>query len=356
MCMCCGKLLEEDYGITFGYVQKSLRLSSDEIARLRNQDTKNLLRNKKLYLILDLDHTLLNSTPLTHITPEEEHITGRQDAYEGSLFVLEHMHTMTKLRPFVRTFLKKASEIFEMYIYTMGDRSYAHEMAKILDPNREYFDSRVISRDDGTQRNQKGLDVVLGQENCVLILDDTKKAWTKHKDNLILIDRYHFFASSCQQFGLSCKSLSQLEMDESEGGGALATIIGVLKRIHTIFFQELEDELAGRNVTWVLKMLRMEVLEGCKIIFSHVSPPVDYQYLWKTAEQLGVTCVAELDKSVTHVVAMHARTRKSHWAVKENKFLVNPRWIEASFYLWKRQPEESFPVKQEKKPAVRIEG
>lgn len=82
---------------------------------------------------------------------------------------------MTKLRPFVRTFLKEASDMFEMYIYTMGDRSYAREMAKLLDPKREYFHERVISRDDGTQRHQKGLDVVLGQENCVLILDDTEQ-------------------------------------------------------------------------------------------------------------------------------------------------------------------------------------
>ncbi|KAK2646753.1 hypothetical protein Ddye_021948, partial [Dipteronia dyeriana] len=49
-----------------------LRLANDEIVRLRNTDMKNLLRHKKLYLVLDLDHTLLNSTLLAHLTPEEE--------------------------------------------------------------------------------------------------------------------------------------------------------------------------------------------------------------------------------------------------------------------------------------------
>ena len=93
---------------------------------------------------------------------------------KGNLFTLEHMHTMTKLRPFVRTFLKEASEMFEMYIYTMGDRSYAQQMAKLLEPKKEYFSCRVISQDDSTQRHQKGLDVFHGQESCVLILDDTK--------------------------------------------------------------------------------------------------------------------------------------------------------------------------------------
>lgn len=81
---------------------------------------------------------------------------------------------MTKLRPFVHTFLKEASSLFEMYIYTMGERPYALEMANLLDPGGIYFHSRVIAQGDCTQRHQKGLDVVVGQESAVLILDDTE--------------------------------------------------------------------------------------------------------------------------------------------------------------------------------------
>ncbi|RVW73629.1 RNA polymerase II C-terminal domain phosphatase-like 4 [Vitis vinifera] len=51
-------------------------------------------------------------------------------------------------------------------------------MAKLLDPERVYFSSRVISQADCTQRHQKGLDVVLGQESAVLILDDTESVST----------------------------------------------------------------------------------------------------------------------------------------------------------------------------------
>lgn len=56
----------------------------------------------------------------------------------------------------------------------MGEKTYAQEMAKLLDPNKVYFNSRVISHSDSTQRYQKSLDVVLGQESAVLILDDTE--------------------------------------------------------------------------------------------------------------------------------------------------------------------------------------
>ncbi|KAJ7955625.1 RNA polymerase II C-terminal domain phosphatase-like 4 [Quillaja saponaria] len=356
MCILCGQRLEGESGVTLGYIHKGLRLQNDEIARLRTTDMKNLLRHKKLYLVLDLDHTLLNSTQLVHLTQEEGYLMAQADSLEdvskGNLFLLEYMHMMTKLRPFVRTFLKEASEMFEMYIYTMGDRPYALEMAKLLDPQREYFNARVISRDDGTQRHQKGLDVVLGQESAVIILDDTENAWKNHTENLILMERYHFFSSSCHQFGFNCKSLAELKSDESELDGALATILKVLKRMHNMFFDALGDDIGDRDVRLALKTIRKEVLKGCILVFSRVFPtsfPAKHHHLWKMAEQMGAICVTELDPSVTHVVATDAGTEKSRWTVKEKKFLVHPRWIEAANYFWKKQPEENFSLSQPKK-------
>ncbi|KAJ1379759.1 Reticulon [Sesbania bispinosa] len=325
MCIRCGQKMVGESGVTFGYIHKGLRLHDEEITRLRNTDMKNLLSRKKLYLVLDLDHTLLNSTHLVHLSPEELHLLNQTDSLgdvsKGSLFKLEYMHMMTKLRPFVHTFLKEASEMFEMYIYTMGDRPYALEMAKLLDPQGEYFNAKVISRDDGTQRHQKGLDVVLGQESAVLILDDT------------------------EHFGFNCKSLAELKSDEDETDGALAKILKMLKRVHCTFFDKLHEDLVDRDVRQVLSSLRNEVLSGCVIIFSrifHAALPS----LKKMAEQMGATCLTELDPSVTHVVATDAGTEKSRWAVKENKFLVHPRWIEAANFFWQKQPEEDFFVKK----------
>ncbi|PQM35651.1 hypothetical protein Pyn_21837 [Prunus yedoensis var. nudiflora] len=165
LCIVCGQRVDEKSGVPLGYIHKDFWLNNDEIDRVRSTDIKKSLHLKKLYLVLDLDHTLLNSTHLNHMTAEEEYLHSQtdslQDVSNGSLFRVDVMHMMTKLRPFVRNFLKEASEMFEMYIYTMGERAYALEMAKLLDPRKEYFGDRVISRDDGTQKHQKGLDVVL---------------------------------------------------------------------------------------------------------------------------------------------------------------------------------------------------
>ncbi|PRQ23091.1 putative protein-serine/threonine phosphatase [Rosa chinensis] len=345
-------------GMRFGYLHKCLGLNDDEIDRLRNENTQNLLLNyKKLHLVLDLDHTLLNSTFLDNMSPDEEYLKT-QTQYDHSL---QHVHIvdtpsmrlMTKFRPYIRTFLMEASQMFELSIYTMGNRDYALEMAKLLDPGNQIFGGRVISRSDSTETDRKGLDVLLARDSAVLILDDTKDVWTNiNQDNVIVMPRYHFFKSSCQQYSISnSKPYSELKTDECDryGGAYLANVLQLLRHIHTIFFNEVEIEgwdLIDRDVRLVLKILQKEVLKGCKIVFSHVfhsNVKADTQPLWKMAEQLGATCSTQVDPSVTHVVAADARTQKSCWAVKAGKFLVNPQWIHTANFMWQKQPEENFP-------------
>nr|GEV60523.1 retrovirus-related Pol polyprotein from transposon TNT 1-94 [Tanacetum cinerariifolium] len=124
------------------------------------------------------------------------------DPLRGSLFKLNSIHMMTKLRPYVYTFLKEENKLFEMHIYTMGQRAYALEMANLLDPG---------------------------------------KVWEKHTENLILIERYQFFSS-----------LLELKSNESEFDGALATVLQVLKKIHNMFFDpDLGEKFTGRNVRQV---------------------------------------------------------------------------------------------------------
>ncbi|GAA0168352.1 protein phosphatase [Lithospermum erythrorhizon] len=356
MCIRCGHKVENESGVKLSYIHESMTLANCEIARLRDKSFKRLMSNKKLILVLDLDHTLLNSTRFVDITTEETYLTYPKetlpDAVKDTLFHLDEIHMMTKLRPYVDDFLREASKMFEMYVYTMGERAYAMQVANILDPHKVYFNSTVIAHEDSTQSHQKGLDVVLAQDNVVLILDDTEAVWSNHKGNLILVERYHFFQSSCKQFGFKCKSLSERKEDESKNDGALATILKILQRVHSLYFhQENSDNLLNQDVRKLLEKVRKEVLQGCKIVFSRIFPtkfPGKKHHLWRMAEHLGATCSTKLDELVTHVVSTDVSTGKSRWAVNQNKFLVHPGWIEACNYLWRKEPEERFPVNQEK--------
>lgn len=75
------------------------------------------------------------------------------------------------------------------------------------------------------------------------------------------MERYHFFASSCRQFGFNCKSLSELKSDESVSDGALATILKVLQRIHSMYF-----DLVGLDPeSLVIKILVLVLLSSSSI-------------------------------------------------------------------------------------------
>jgi RNA polymerase II C-terminal domain phosphatase-like 3/4 len=51
----------------------------------------------------------------------------------------------TKLRPFVHELLEELKDLYELHIYTMGDKHYAAEIRRILDPRGRIFTS-VISQ------------------------------------------------------------------------------------------------------------------------------------------------------------------------------------------------------------------
>ena len=88
----------------------------------------------------------------------------------------------TKLRPHVRHFLEKLAPLYELYIYTAGDRDYADVVAQVLDENKKYFPGRIISRDDyeDVAKEHKKLDKVFPIAEhwaMVLILDDNNETW-----------------------------------------------------------------------------------------------------------------------------------------------------------------------------------
>lgn len=87
-------------------------------------------RQHKLCLVLDLDHTLINSARFSEVDPEHEAMLRSHQANEAlrlpedrrELFRLDRIQMWTKLRPAVRQFLETAHEHFELWIHTNGNR------------------------------------------------------------------------------------------------------------------------------------------------------------------------------------------------------------------------------------------
>lgn len=207
----------------------ALQLSAHEAARVATHGVSRLLASRRLVLVLDLDHTLLNTVrdidlvgqervlavqqlekqaqqlaqqqqqrPASSVTPaaaDEPAADGEQqeaklgDAAAASaveaeaaaadgqaaamagpsssngpvpqqpqpqqqgeqqlarprLYHLADKGLWTKLRPGVESFLAKVSQLYELHIYTMGDKGYAGLMAHLLDPEHKLFVGRVVS-------------------------------------------------------------------------------------------------------------------------------------------------------------------------------------------------------------------
>ncbi|KAG2557863.1 hypothetical protein PVAP13_8NG225000 [Panicum virgatum] len=209
-----------------GYDDQQKALIQKERAR-RITEQQKMFSARKLCLVLDLDHTLLNSAKFIEVDSIHEEILRQKEEQDRSLperhlYRLHHMNMWTKLRPGIWNFLEKASKLFELHLYTMGNKLYATEMAKVLDPTGTLFAGRVISRgDDGDPFDSddrvpksKDLDGVLGMESAVVIIDDSVRVWPHNRHNLIVVERYTYFPCSRRQFGLPGPSLLEIDRDE----------------------------------------------------------------------------------------------------------------------------------------------
>ncbi|MED6184561.1 hypothetical protein PIB30_048572 [Stylosanthes scabra] len=325
-----------------GYDEKQKAAIQRERAR-RIEEQNKMFADRKLCLVLDLDHTLLNSAKFVEVDPVHDEILRKKEEHDREkpqrqLFRFPHMGMWTKLRPGIWNFLEKASKLYELHLYTMGNKLYATEMAKVLDPRGVLFNGRVISRGDDTDSvdgeervpKSKDLDGVLGMESAVVIIDDSARVCRR-------------------QFGLPGPSLLEIDHDERPEDGTLASSLAVIERIHQNFFSS--PSLHEVDVRNILASEQRKILGGCTILFSRVIPVTQsnprLHPLWQTAEQFGAVCTTKMEEKVTHVVANSLGTDKQvRWANEHGKFVVNPGWVEASSLLYRRANEQDFAIKQ----------
>ncbi|KAK0574925.1 hypothetical protein LWI29_031030 [Acer saccharum] len=335
--------------------QQKAAIQRERAKRLEEQNK--MFAAHKLCLVLDLDHTLLNSAKFHEVDPVHHDILRKKEEQDREkpqrhLFRFPHMGMWTKLRPGIWTFLERASKLFELHLYTMGNKLYATEMAKVLDPKGVLFNGRVISKgddgDDGDDRaKSKDLEGVLGMESSVVIIDDSVRVWPHNKLNLIVVERYTYFPCSRRQFGLPGPSLLEIDHDERPEEGTLASSLAVIERLHQNFFSHQSlDDVDVRNI---LATEQRKILAGCHILFSRVFPVGEanphLHPLWQTAEQFGAVCKKQMDDQVTHVVANSLGTDKVNWAISTGRFVVHPGWVEASALLYRRANEQDFAIK-----------
>ncbi|XP_033096360.1 RNA polymerase II subunit A C-terminal domain phosphatase-like [Anneissia japonica] len=170
-----------------------LQVSKEEAVSLAKADEERLLKHHKLVLVVDLDQTLIHTT---------------MDAVPATLKNVHHFQLWnsgpqspwyhTRIRPGCQKFLEEISKYYELHIFTMGARLYAHTIASFLDPHQKYFSHRILSRDECFDRNLKTAN--LGSifpcgDSMVCIIDDREDVWS-NAPNLIHVKPYCYFSGT----------------------------------------------------------------------------------------------------------------------------------------------------------------
>lgn len=192
MCAVCGEVLEEEAGhtkeATRVFVQGGhhVSVSKHEAANIYRNMAETLTKTRKLNLILDIDLTLLHAT----IDPRAEHLhCGGLEVHAFDIFNQDRLlRHWCCLRPSLRSFLLQAHSLYVLTIYTHGRRDYAHQVARLLDPDRSLFKDRIVSRDDCPDlHGQKSLQRLFpGGIEMALILDDSPQVWQGEQSRHLL--------------------------------------------------------------------------------------------------------------------------------------------------------------------------
>lgn len=159
-------------------------------------ETNLLPRERKtVTLVLDLDETLVHSS-LEHCDDADFTFPVFVDLKEYTVYV--------KKRPYLREFLERVSEMFQVFIFTASQSIYAKQLLDVLDPDgkiishRAYRESCVFA--DGTYTKDL---TVLGVDLAkVAIIDNSPQVFRLQVNNGIPIKSWFSDPSDCALISL----------------------------------------------------------------------------------------------------------------------------------------------------------
>lgn len=136
MCVSCGKIIKQETG-TLGQKTTSLltlhggtalQVSNQEAESIQAKKISSLREQKKIALVLDLDHTLLHAIQIDGATPvlneKGQKVGEKEDIYHLPIEEVVNgftKHLILKKRPHLDFFLKECHEFCQMTIYTAGN-------------------------------------------------------------------------------------------------------------------------------------------------------------------------------------------------------------------------------------------
>lgn len=84
------------------------------------------------------------------------------------------------------------SKLFELHVVTYGQRSYAEQIVRLLDPEKRYFSNRILTRNELISSNSKSVNlqtIFPSGSQLVLMIDDRPDVW-ENSDALVWVNQF----------------------------------------------------------------------------------------------------------------------------------------------------------------------
>uniref|UniRef100_A0A6U2GHI8 FCP1 homology domain-containing protein n=2 Tax=Hemiselmis andersenii TaxID=464988 RepID=A0A6U2GHI8_HEMAN len=140
---------------------------------------------RKMTLVLDLDETLVHSSPKRLFRYDYKIHIATADSPVGCWFFVAK-------RPHIDRFLRAVSRWFEIVVFTASLQHYADPVIDLIDPDglvcRRFFRTGCVERNGNLV---KDLSNVRGDLSQVVIVDNSPTAYSLHEANALPIETWH---------------------------------------------------------------------------------------------------------------------------------------------------------------------
>lgn len=329
-------------------------------------DVHRMRQTRQLYLILDLDETLIHTVrggpPPPHarmmqaappraraaapaaapaaeapaaaeageIAPAEASPPAAPDDEPDGRTVKMFVAAtgqVVMMRPHARQFLKAMSALAQISLYTMGSEEYARAILAVLDPSRTIFRGGLCAWGDGVTRTRKNLDRLVAHREMSLVVDDTAEVWSHDWRSLLPVPRW----------------------TGEPTDDALLHVAEHVRRVHARVYgaTAAAAPVAPPDARDVLAAVRPQFLAGCVFSFSGLFPrgtALDEHVVCRLVRACGGEVEDELSARTTHLIFRRERTEKIQRAMRMRELAGRPAvlweaWLLACLSLWQLLPE-----------------
>ena len=287
LCLKCGFKKTEEYENqtkSYGFLATDFSYSLKRAESLEKSVVNNYLNNEKLILFLDLDNTIIHTSPIKIVENEINKLHETYKEYFAKVPIKNEFKgkdiILVKFRPFLKTFLKNIKNKYEIYIYTQGTKEYATGIIQYVNSNFEgdsLSTERMMHRildENGFATNKSIKNVFPTQENMILILDDHIEVWKESKesgDNFICIYPYKFFTEKDkfinQSGAFNGEKTNKEKYLKYDYDNVLFCITNLLLYVHRKFFEFYNKFKFQKNIQRITKEILWSIFHGKKFYY-----------------------------------------------------------------------------------------